>query len=114
MGDTLNKIEKNNEIFANYAKSAQNFLNAFNELSEAATKSNPLDAKTSELIFVAIAIARQCEGCMLAHVPKALEAGATREEIIAVINISVLMGGGPASSYGAKALKIYDDVAASK
>lgn len=114
MGNILNKIEQSGKTFENYAKSAPDFLGAFNQLAEAAFKDIPLDMKTAEMIFVAIAIARQCEGCLLAHVPKALEAGVTREEILSVINISVLMGGGPASSYGATALSIYDDMAALK
>ena len=114
MGNTLDKINASGIAFENYAKAAPDFLNAFNQLGEVAFKDSPLDLKTSELIIVAIAIARQCEGCMLAHVPKALEAGATREEMVALINLSVLMGGGPASAYGATALQIYDDIAASK
>lgn len=114
MGNTLDKINASGVAFENYAKAAPDFLNAFNQLGEAAFKDSPLDFKTSELIIVAIAIARQCEGCMLVHVPKALEAGASREEILAVINLSILMGGGPASAYGTMALQIYDDIAASK
>ncbi len=114
MRNTLDKIEASGKNFENYAKSSPDFLAAFNQLAEAAFKDSPIDIKTAEMIFVSIAIARQCEGCLLAHVPKALEAGVTREEILSVINISVLMGGGPASSYGAMALSIYDDIAALK
>lgn len=114
MGDTLNKINKSGLAFDNYAKAAPDFLNAFNQLGAIAIGNSPFDLKTTELIIVAIAIARQCEGCMLAHVPKALEAGATREELVGLINISILMGGGPASAFGAMALEIYDDIAASK
>lgn len=114
MGDTLNKIKESQVKAENYAGAAPEFMGAFNTMAEVALTNSPFDMKTAELIFVSIAIARQCEGCILAHVPKALEAGVTREELVSLINISVLMGGGPASAFGAIALEVYDDVAKSK
>jgi alkylhydroperoxidase/carboxymuconolactone decarboxylase family protein YurZ len=39
----------------------------------------------------------------------ALEAGASREEIVETIGVSILMGGGPAVVYGSKALKALED-----
>ena len=57
MGNTLDKINASGVAFENYAKAAPDFLNAFNQLGEAAFKDSPLDFKTSELIIVAIAIA---------------------------------------------------------
>ncbi len=112
MGNTLQRVADSAAASKSYAEAAPDFLAAFNKLGEAAMANRPLDARTNELIILAIAIARQCEGCLMAHTKAALEAGVTREDMVAMINLSVLMGGGPASAYGATALEMYDDFAA--
>ena len=63
-----------------------------------------LDRKTRELIAVAIGIAVRCDGCIASHVHAALRAGATHEEMLETIGVSVFMGGGPSTVYGAEAL----------
>lgn len=112
MGNTLDRAAEAAAASASYAEAAPDFLAAFNKLGEAAMTNSSLDARTSEIVILAIAIARQCEGCLIAHTKAALEAGVTREDLVAVVNLSVLMGGGPASAYGATALEMYDDYAA--
>lgn len=47
----------------------------------------------------------RCDGCVAYHVHDALEAGASRDEIVEVIGVAVLMGGGPAVVYGSEALE---------
>lgn len=98
-----------------YAEAAPEFMAAFGAMGEAAAKDRPFDDKTAEMLFVAIGIARQCERCIVGHTQLAYKVGVTREELVAVINISILMGGGPASAFGSMALQIYDEaVEASK
>lgn len=41
-----------------------------------------LDKKTKELIAIAVAAALRCDYCMQAHVPAALTAGATTDEVM--------------------------------
>ncbi|MBZ5563642.1 MAG: carboxymuconolactone decarboxylase family protein [Acidobacteriia bacterium] len=40
-----------------------------------------LDLKTKELISIAVSAALKCEGCLEGHIKKALEIGATKQEI---------------------------------
>jgi len=62
-----------------------------------------LSVKEKELIAIGISINAHCEGCLSVHVGAALEAGASREEIVETIGVSVMMGGGPAIAYGKRA-----------
>lgn len=64
-----------------------------------------LDVKTKELISVAIGAYNRCEYCIVFHVYKALEAGATREEIMEAAMVSVAFGGGPSMAYSVTLLK---------
>jgi alkylhydroperoxidase/carboxymuconolactone decarboxylase family protein YurZ len=52
-----------------------------------------LDAKTRELVFLGVQTALNLEDAVRAHVPRALQAGATRDEIVAAMMISVANGG---------------------
>ena len=52
-----------------------------------------------ELIALGIGVSKQCEPCIVLHVKKCLDAGATREQIIEAASVAVMMGGGPAYTH---------------
>jgi AhpD family alkylhydroperoxidase len=52
-------------------------------------KSSKIDRKTKELIAIAASLGFQCPGCLEGHVRKALQYGATKEEISEAIAISM-------------------------
>lgn len=64
-----------------------------------------LDVKTKELMSVAIGVYNRCEYCIVFHTYKALEAGATRDEIIEAAMVAVAFGGGPTMAYSVTLLK---------
>lgn len=83
-------------------------MTAFASLSKAATAPNTLDTKTKELMAAAIGITLRCEGCVAYHTRMAHRHGATRQEILETVALAIYMGGGPASVYGADAVRAYD------
>jgi len=70
-----------------------------------------LDVKTKELMAIVAAVSRLCEHCLHHHVPLAVKAGATREEIQETLDVAVLMGGGPAHAFSQIVMKLYDQTA---
>ena len=52
-------------------------------------KASNIDRKSKELIAIAASLGFQCEGCLEGHVKKALQYGATEEEISEAICISM-------------------------
>lgn len=54
-----------------------------------------LSVREKELIALAIGLALRCDECVYAHLEKALMAGATREQIIEMAGVVVVMQGGP-------------------
>jgi len=48
-----------------------------------------LDLKTKELIAIGCSLVAKCEGCLEGHIKKALEVGATKQEISDAIVIAV-------------------------
>lgn len=97
--------EKLANLVNELGKEIPDTLSGFQKLHHSATRSDRLDTKTKELIALGIAIAVRCDGCIAYHVKDALDANATRDEIMETIGVAVLMGGGPALMYGAEALE---------
>lgn len=79
-------------------------LRGYQTLSGAARKTSRLDAKTVELISLAVAVTTRCDGCIAVHTKAALQHGATREEIIDALGVAVAMNAGAAVVYSARAL----------
>lgn len=112
----------------NYKEQAQNVFNFIGVLSKESPKiaegfvimhkfagqDGALLVKHKELISLGISIVIRCEGCIACHIQAALESGATKEEIIETIGVSVVMGGGPAIVYGDKAYKAMHEMMNSK
>lgn len=86
-------------------------MGGFGQLHEGALADGALSTGTKELVALGIAIAVHCDGCIAYHVHDALEAGATREEILETIGVAVLMGGGPSAVYGADARRALEEYA---
>ncbi len=94
-----------------YRHTAPDVMKAFAELHGAAMKPGALDTKTKELIALAIAVSKQCDGCVASHAKGAARAGATEAEVSETIGVTVLMNGGPATVYGPRALAAFRDFA---
>ncbi len=74
-------------------------LGAFNSFYQQVMQEGVLDAKTKELIALAVGVAIHCESCVLLHTRAAHKAGASREEILEAALVGVVMGGGPAFTF---------------
>jgi AhpD family alkylhydroperoxidase len=93
------------DFIGTLSKENPKIAEGFGTMHKAAGEDKALTAKQKELIALGIAIAIRCEGCIACHVKAALETGATQEEIVETIGVSVVMGGGPSIVYGDKAYK---------
>jgi len=87
-------------------------MKAFSAMAQAATRPGALDARTKELVALAIAVAIRCDGCIAFHAKAALEQGASREEVMETMGMALYMGAGPSLMYAAQAVEAYDQFAA--
>lgn len=79
-------------------------MSGFARLHKKAVEEGALSAKVKEMMALAISIVVGCEGCIAYHVHDAVQAGATRQELLETIGVALMMGGGPGSIYAAHAL----------
>jgi AhpD family alkylhydroperoxidase len=76
-------------------------------LSAAGSKTQHLNAKTRELISLAVAVTTHCDGCIVVHTDAAIKQGATREEIAEALGVAVAMNAGAALIYSTRVLDAY-------
>lgn len=86
-------------------------MKAFNELGRAATAAGALDAKTKELIALALSVAVRCDPCIGFHAKALVRLKATRQEIDETLGVATYMGGGPSLMYAANAGAAFDEFA---
>lgn len=82
----------------------------FSALHHGTLADGALSVREKELQALAIGIAKQCVDCIGFHVRAAHAAGATRDEVAETVGVAMMMGGGPAFMYGAKALEAWDQL----
>jgi len=73
-------------------------------LAGAGNKTQHLDARTRELIALAVAVTTRCDGCITVHVDAALKNGASREEIAEALGVAVALNAGAALVYSARVM----------
>ncbi len=93
---------------------APEVMKAFSGLAQAALQPSALDAKTKELIALAIGVAVRCDDRIAFHVKAAVDHGATREEITETLGMAIYMGAGPSAMYASHALDAYTQFSALK
>jgi len=78
------------EIFQNEAPEV---AKAFNGLIMSLVASRGLDQKTKQLIYIAMKASMGDEMAVMAHVPMAKQAGATKEEVVDAILMTLTVSG---------------------
>ncbi len=84
-------------------------LDGFTALQSGASKDGALDAKTKELIALAIGVAGHCDGCIGFHTQKLVKLGASKQEVAEALGVAVYMGGGPSLMYAAEAIQAFEE-----
>jgi AhpD family alkylhydroperoxidase len=82
-------------------------VRGYQTLSGAGQKTGHLDAKTRQLISLAVAVTTRCDGCITVHTDAAIKAGATREEVAEALGVAVALNAGAALVYSARVMDAY-------
>lgn len=83
-------------------------MRGFQALDQGAATTRHLDAKTRELIALAVAVTTRCDGCIAFHTKAAAEAGASKEELAEALGMAIALNAGAALVYSARAMDAFD------
>src|ERR1700737_4753893 len=97
---------------ADIAKHAPDLVRGYRMLATSRAKSGALDAKTRELVALAVAVTVRCDGCITTHVEQARKQGATADEVTDALGIAVMVNAGAALVYSARTLDAFHDAPA--
>jgi AhpD family alkylhydroperoxidase len=83
----------------------------FSALHQAAVAEGVLPARVKELMALAIAVVKECDGCIAYHAKAAARRGATADEVAETLGVALLMDGGPASVNAPRAWQAFAEFA---
>ena len=99
---------------AKLRKGIPDVMQGFNAMAGAAGKDGVLDAKTKELIAMALSVAARCDPCVGYHAQALVKLGAPRAALAEMLGMCVYMGGGPSLMYAAAAIAAYEEFGGEK
>ncbi|WP_408357387.1 MULTISPECIES: carboxymuconolactone decarboxylase family protein [unclassified Paraburkholderia] len=105
--DTQDYAPKLLEAIGDLGAAAPATLAGFQALDGAVARSGKLDARTRELIALAVAVTTRCDGCIALHSAAAARAGASREEVAEALSVAIALNAGAALIYSARALDAF-------
>ncbi len=82
-------------------------LSGYSAMHHAAMEDGALSSATKELIALAIAVTRECDGCVASHARGAARHGVTEAEVAEAMGVAILMNGGPGTVWGPRALDAF-------
>lgn len=112
MSDHVTNQRQVMEGFGKLMQTSPGVMAGFATMHEKAAEDGALSSMTKELIALGVAIAVHCDGCIDCHVHDALEYGAAPEQVAETVGVAILMGGGPATVYGQKAMEALEQFTA--
>jgi AhpD family alkylhydroperoxidase len=109
MGEMQESVDQVTDMMTELSNYQPQSLRHFKAFMGQVLKEGVLDTKVKELIAIGTGITARCKYCIAIHVKKALDAGATRDEILEASTVAILMGGGPAMTYIVEVKKALDE-----
>ena len=98
------------ERVGDYAKQSPDVMRGLMTIDNAAAKTGHLEAKFHEMIALAVAVTTRCDGCISVHTKKAVDAGATLEEISEALGVAIALNAGAALTYSARVIETYQQL----
>lgn len=92
-----------------FAKLSPDVLRGLQSIEGSAAKTGKLEPKIHELIALAVAVTTRCDGCIAVHAKKAVELGASNEEIAEALGTAIALNAGATLTYTAR---VFDTIGA--
>lgn len=85
-------------------------FNKFFALDNKAYINGALDAKTKELMGLAVSLAMRCNDCIFYHIDRSVQEGASKKELYETFNIALIIGGSIVIPHLRYAFEILEDI----
>jgi len=110
MGKTADFHKEWNEYRAKLQKDMPVLLTGVANVRDEVYKDGALSRQVKEMLAMVIGVYIRCEACIIHHTENALQAGATKEQVLEALAVAIQMGSGPAIDGGRKVLQVLDEL----
>ncbi len=101
------KMAVSDPILTEFRRLSPKVTGGISRAREAAYEEGTVPAKYKLLTALTLSVAIRCEPCIQAYVKLAVDRGASREELIAFLNVAMAMQGCPGEEWAIKAYAFY-------
>jgi AhpD family alkylhydroperoxidase len=98
----------NDKILASATLTTKRFFN----LDTRCYEDGALDARTKEIAGLSASLVLRCDDCIAYHVIRCVELGVTREEVLEVFDVGLIVGGSIVIPHLRRAHELLDEVLA--
>jgi len=95
---------------AKFAQAMPGVMSTLGPSVNEAYKDGALSPKIKRLIAMGIALSNGCTGCILAQTSYAIEAGATKDEVLEACAVAMSIGGTMAFAESLRVVKLLDEL----
>lgn len=107
LNNWIDQLANTRKAAAPLAKANPKVISAFQGLNAALGSNGALDAKTRELIALAVAVTTRCDGCIASHANAARQAGVTEDELSDALGTAIALNAGAAYVYSVRAMEAF-------
>jgi len=107
LNNWIDQLKNTRSAAGALAKANPKLMEGFQGLNAAQNGAGALDAKTRELIALAVAVTTRCDGCIAAHANAARTAGATEAELSDALGTAIALNAGAAYVYSVRAMEAF-------
>lgn len=102
--------EERLELLGKFKQHLPDTFTATRGILDTVYQDGALSTKVKRLMSLAIALRACCTNCILAQTKRALEEGATKEEILETLGVNVAMSGTTGMAESLRVLKLLDEL----
>lgn len=105
--DWIDTLKKNRAAGGMLMKASPKLMQAYQGFNASQNSNGALDAKTRELIALAVAVTTRCDGCIASHAKSAKEAGVTEAELADALGTAMALNTGAAFVYSNRVMDAF-------
>ncbi len=103
--DYLKDLHHTQRVLKELAIEIPDEMACFTNIHKVNATTGQLSAKTRELMSLALAIAAHSDGCISLHIKDAMDEGASHQEIVETIGVTIMSAGSAAVMAGCRAFE---------
>jgi len=110
MESQLELLDEIRKYTTDFKQELPGVMVAHTAFSDEVYKDGALSHKVKRLMALAVALRAGCTACIIYQTRMAVEAGATKAEVLEAVSVAIAMGGTPAIGWSWRVVKILEEL----